>query len=479
MRTAAGRRFFASAPEAVLEAPQSEVVQLASSAPVLVKFPDRAWGASAVLPQHLLPSQTGAAERVSVVRHAFAAHDAAHEPLADLVAPLGDGRVAVAHDASQAHRRLIVDEYSLGPSGQYLLQRTGTDLLRHLNAEGIRAVHVPDVAAAVAGAVNSARAAQRGVRQSTNEVLMVAPTAFGFNDQAAQDNHFMHSSTSTSSGKPGTSITHKALREFAGLHHELTEVAGVRVSLFQHSLEHGTPDAVFPNNWFTTHPAGEAAGGVAESTLALYPLKCPNRQMERRPDIVEVLKSRGYSRMWDLSGAEKDGHFFEGTGVLVLDRVNGIAYVNLSERADAGLAQQWADRMGYKELVTFRTVDPAGADVYHTNVMMAIGTDVAVVCLEAVPDAAERAHLRERLQRHHTVVEISFEQMGRMCGNILELEDGRGLPILAMSTQAHDAFTPEQRAVMRQHVAGLHHAPLDNIEYIGGGGVRCSLAELF
>lgn len=114
----------------MLEVPQSEVVRLANSAPVLVKLPDRAWGASAILPQHVLPAEAGNAERVSVVRHAFASHDAAHEPLADQVAALGEGRVAVAHAATQPHRRLIVDEYFRGPSGEFLLRKTGTDLLR-------------------------------------------------------------------------------------------------------------------------------------------------------------------------------------------------------------------------------------------------------------------------------------------------------------------------------------------------------------
>jgi len=132
--------------------------------------------------------------------------------------------------------------------------------------------------------------------------------------------------------------------------------------------------------------------------------------------------------------------------------------------------------MGYKDLVTFRSTDLRGKSVYHTNVMMAIGTDVAIVCAESVADAKERQHLLARLSKTHEVVQISLAQMDSLCGNALELEDGRGLPVMAMSSQAYNAFTPDQRAVMRRHVAELVHAPIDTLERVGGGGVRCTLA---
>jgi hypothetical protein len=272
----------------------------------------------------------------------------------------------------------------------------------------------PDVAAAAA-AVNAtiggsskidlrgrvlnsvAAAAQRGVAQSTNRVLMVAPTAFGFNDQAAQDNSFMHKAEKPQEGSP---LTRAVLDEFAGLYRQLTDVAGVQVALYQHHLQHNTPDAVFPNNWFSTHYAGEGGSSRAGSALVLYPMKCPNRAAERRPEIIDTIQKTGnYSRVIDLSGLESSAHggrYFEGTGVLVLDRVNGVAYVALSERADVRVAEQWVDALGYKELVTFHSHDMRDKAVYHTNVMMAIGTDVAVVCLESVQDPKERQHLEVR-----------------------------------------------------------------------------------
>lgn len=393
-----------------------------------------------------------------------------------MVHQIGQTAVAVSSSAADGETRIVVDEYRRSADGSYHLRTVATDLLSYLRQNAIRTCLAPELGPA-AHRLNAVRSAvASGPRQSSNEVLMVAPTAFGFNEQAAQDNSFMHAAARPGEG---SSLTCQVLKEFAGLHHQLTEVAGVKVNLFQHGLHHGTPDACFPNNWFSTHPAGEAAGGLKQNTLVLYPMKCPNRAAERRPEIIDVLKARGYNAVYDMSPAEKEGGYFEGTGVLVLDRINGVAYVDISERADEKLAQQWVDRMGYNRLVAFRSTDLRKKPVYHTNVMMAIGTDVAIVCAESVRDDKERRNLLDSLRKTHEVVEISLQQMDALCGNALELEDGRGLPVMAMSTQAYNAFTPEQRKVMRRHVADIVHAPIDTLENVGGGGVRCTLAELF
>ena len=391
---------------------------------------------------------------------------------------------------------LVADEYEKAADGAYRLTRASTPLQALLaRVPGLRVCRAHDASAALAAARASPPA--RSPRQSTNEVLMVAPAAFGFNPQAAQDNFFMSDKTeaapssSSPSSRPET-VTEAALREHAGLVRALTEEAGVRVTLLEHAPAHDTPDAVFPNNWFSTHAAGEAGGGVKDRTLVYYPLKCPNRAAERRADARAVLEGRwegGRSRILDLSPAEKGGPpapfpptpaFFEGTGVLVLDRVNGVAYVCLSERADAGLAAAWAEAVGYKEVVTFNSHDARDARIYHTNVMMAVGSGVAVVCLASVRDAKERERLKSALARHHKVVDISLSQVDEMCGNVLEVEDGCGLPALAMSTRAWRAFGEEGRkALLRGGVASLVHAPFDTIEMVGGGGVRCALGELF
>jgi hypothetical protein len=520
----------------------------------LLRLPTRPFGAAARLPADLVRSLLAASSsnsgsdtsssssvptprRVGVVREAFAPHDAAPTPLAALVAPLPPlaapsraGVALLARTQSEPHARLVVDEYVPARDGKgYALERAATDMAEFLRRQRVSAALVPDVQAAVAasasaapsssssgtlGANACASARRETGRQSTNRVLMVAPTAFGFNPQAAQDNSFMHDAAEAGHG--GASVlTRQVLREYSGLYRALADGAGVDVALFQHDLAHGTPDAVFPNNWFSTHAAGEGAsvagsgggggggsglaGGVPNHTLVLYPMKCPNRAAERRPEIVEAIRHMGgYDRVIDLTDAEGKGgagaaaggagggakqttpSYFEGTGVLVLDRVNGVAYVNVSERADAALAERWLEELGgYKEVVAFRSSDARGQRVYHTNVMMAVGTGVAVVCAEGVADARERRHLLERLSRHHEVVQISQAQVDALCGNVLEVADWRGLPVMAMSTQAHGAFTEEQRRAMLRHCAGLVHAPIDTLERVGGGGVRCSLAELF
>ena len=186
-----------------------------------------------------------------------------------------------------------------------------------------------------------------------------------------------------------------------------------------------------------------------------------------------------YDRIVDLTGEEDNEKYFEGTGSLVLDRPRGIAYVALSERADKGLAEQWVKALGYKDLVTFRSVDSHGTTVYHTNVMMAVGTSVAVVCLESITDEAERKRLVDTLSATHEIVDITHEQMGNLCGNVLEVRDREGRPVMAMSTRSYESFRPDQREAILRHVHAIHHAPIDTLEHVGGGGVRCTLGELF
>ncbi|KAL3139071.1 hypothetical protein ABBQ32_005868 [Trebouxia sp. C0010 RCD-2024] len=469
-----GYKGFASAPAVRVETAVADTVHLAKTAPVLVQLSERQWGASATLPLDTVP-EAGSSGRIGVVRDAFTPFNAREYPLHTTIASLAEGQVAVHSAAAFEPQGIVVDEYVKDSArGVYRLTNIATDLLRLLRREGIKVCAVPDVT--TAAKQNSVKAMQRGSRQCTNEVLMVAPTAFGFNDQTAQDNSFMHASREGGSTEAGSDVTQHVLREFSGLYRELTENAGVQVKLFQHTLEHGTPDAVFPNNWFSTHPASETG---QESALVLYPMKTKNRAAERRGDIIACIKQRGYRQLFDMSSSEAANKYLEGTGALVPDRVNGVVYVNLSERADERLAQQWAHDLGYKDVVTFRTHDKRNKAVYHTNVMLCVGTDVAIVCAEGVTQDSDRQRLLASLGAHQTVVQISSDQMDALCGNVLELEDGKGLPILAMSSQAYNAFTNDQKKVMRKHVAAIHHAPIDTIEHVGGGGVRCSLAELF
>lgn len=475
-------RAYSSLPETVAApcVPDGQHLQVGRGANplLLLSLPERPWGAVASLPASVVESITGSRghAHIGIMREAFKAFDVPVKSVSQFIRRLDPGTLAVSSELSDAENRIIVDEYHLGPGGAYQLTSMASDLLQILRHHQEKVCWLPLTEGPLKH--NSVRAAARGVSQSTNEVLMVAPTAFGFNEQAAQDNSFMHKDEQA---HKGSHLTYQVLKEFASLYHQLSEVAGVKVNLFQHDLSHGTPDACFPNNWFSTHPVGEAHGGVAQSTLVLYPMKCPNRAMERRPDIINVLRHKGYARVVDMSPEERKhgGLHFEGTGVLVLDRVNGVAYVDISERADRGLAERWVDELGYRELVAFTSKDQRGHPVYHTNVMMAVGTDVAVVCADSVPDEKERQHLLSRLRRHHEVVEISQDQMDAMCGNCLELVDGRGLPVMAMSSQAYGALTPDQKRLLLRHVSQLVHAPIDTLERVGGGSVRCCLGEVF
>uniref|UniRef100_A0A061RZ36 Amidinotransferase n=1 Tax=Tetraselmis sp. GSL018 TaxID=582737 RepID=A0A061RZ36_9CHLO len=472
-------RFFSSSIAATDDTAKQGEAQVVSvdEGPTFVSFPDSRWGARSELLHTCLPSSVESLNEFVVLRDAFATFDKPVRPIGEILAPLSKGRVAVSSALSYPEARVLVDCYRRAPGGDFILAEGSVDLLRYLRRELLRVDYVPDLAAAAGGTYNGSRAHSDSALQSSNEVLMVAPTAFTFNQQAAQDNYFMNSMED----KSGTSVTQQVCREFAGLYHQLNEVAGVKVQLFSHGEEHGTPDACFPNNWFSTHPAGEAGGSVGERTLVLYPMKCPNRAAERRDDMKALLSTKGYTRVLDLTAEEKSTSpaYFEGTGVLVNDRINGVAYVALSERAHPRLAEKWVEAMGYRDLVTFHATDAEGHPVYHTNVMMAVGTDVAIVCAESVDDPVEREHLLASLRKTHAVVEITRAQMGALCGNALEVVDGRGLPAMAMSTQAYNAFTADQRATILRHCASIIHAPIDTIERIGGGGVRCTLGEIF
>ncbi|KAA8498620.1 hypothetical protein FVE85_6205 [Porphyridium purpureum] len=326
------------------------------------------------------------------------------------------------------------------------------------------------------------------VQQSTNHVLMVAPTAFHSNPDAALDNHYMAAAASaTGSSEDAERLYDEAIRaqvllEYNALYTALTlrgnGCAGVRAHLFTHSDHHGTPDAVFPNNWFSTHTDLE----VGECTLVLYPMKPLNRRKERRPEFLDRLHAfERYTYVADLTRSErmKSPRFLEGTGSLVLDRVNRIAYACISERTDPQLAQSWARMMGYK-LVPFESFDPHGRPIYHTNVMMCVGTHIAVICTESIHDASQRDAVVDMLKSTgKRIVDISQAQVEQFCGNVLELESFYGDPVLAMSSRAFRAFNDEQKEIIRSGVADIVHADVSTLERIGGGGVRCAIAELF
>jgi hypothetical protein len=262
-------------------------------------------------------------------------------------------------------------------------------------------------------------------------------------------------------------VQQAAAREFDGLAEQLRRV-GVAVIVAEDTASPVKPDAIFPNNWVSLHRDG---------TVVLYPLLAANRRWERREDILELVRESGYRmlRTVDLSHRENEAQFLEGTGSLVLDRAHRIAYAGLSPRTALDVLGEFAQLLDY-ELVTFEACDAAGRAVYHTNVLMAIGSRFAVLCGAALRGAAHAA-VAERLRvTGHEVIDLSMEQMLKFGGNLLELAPAAG-PVIALSTTAWNSFDAAQRRTLERH-GSVVAADIPVIERLGGGGVRCMLAEI-
>jgi hypothetical protein len=303
-------------------------------------------------------------------------------------------------------------------------------------------------------------------RQAADAVLLVRPVAFRANPETIDSNAFQRE---PGAAEPAAEQA-AAEVEFAGLVGALAD-AGVETIVMDDSTRSDTPDAVFPNNWVSFH---------ADGTAVLYPMMAENRRAERRPDILEQLsRERGFriDRVLDLSASEQEGRFLEGTGSLVLDRVNRVAYACLSPRTDPEVLASACQALGYEPIV-FAAVDADGVPVYHTNVVMSVGGDFVVVCEEAIADAGQRAAVRRRLEETgHEVVPISLRQMGSFAGNVLEVASVSGERLVAMSARVRGALEPHQLAALEAR-ARIVSVPIGTIEAAGGGSVRCMLAEV-
>jgi len=294
---------------------------------------------------------------------------------------------------------------------------------------------------------------------------MVRPAGFGFNPQTAATNAFQQTAAS-----PGADETQRlVLMEFERLAGALQR-AGVEVLIASDTPVPPKPDAIFPNNWVSFHFDG---------TVALYPMLAANRRAERREEILEQVVREGrfrVSRTVDLTHREAEGKFLEGTGSLVLDRAHRVAYASLSPRTDLDVLGEFAQLLDY-ELVTFEARDAAAQPVYHTNVVMAIGTRFAVVCGEAIAQPPHRDAVFNKLRAAgHDIVDITRRQMLEFAGNLLELAPARG-HVAALSTTAWRSLGPAQRRILESH-AEVVPVAIPTIERVGGGGVRCMLAEL-
>lgn len=301
--------------------------------------------------------------------------------------------------------------------------------------------------------------------QLASRVLMIRPVSFESNPLTAESNSFQVQPDATPPQQQAA-----ALKEFDALVDAL-RTAGIEVFVVDDTPEPHTPDSIFPNNWISTHGDGR---------VVLYPMEAANRRTERRADIIDAFAEKLgllVSEVVDLTAHEAAGHYLEGTGSLVLDRVNHIAYACLSSRTHLDVLGEFAQRMNY-EVVAFDAVDNDGIPIYHTNVLMAVGEDLAVICDEAIVRPEQRAAVLARLQETgHEIVRLTYDQLHAFAGNMLELRNTNGERIIAMSQQAHDSLDEDQRNTLAAG-ATIVSVPIGAIELCAGGSVRCMLGEI-
>ena len=313
--------------------------------------------------------------------------------------------------------------------------------------------------------------------QTARAVLMIRPAHFGANDETAGSNFFQQAAESSDAAR-------RAQHEFDGLALALAR-AGVRVHQFAGQRSAALPDEVFPNNWLSLH---------ADGTAVLYPLLAPSRRRERRQDIVAALGNCslrsiagiparvgapcGYriDRIVDLTPLEARGEYLEGTGSVVLDRPRRVAYACLSPRTHVNALAEFAHALGY-EIVPFHAVDAAGRAIYHTNVMLSLGTRFAALCTSAIVEVTERRAVVARLAASgREIIALTQTELASFAGNLLEV-DGADGPVIALSAAALRALAAPARAALERH-GTLVAADVATIERIGGGSVRCMLAEV-
>lgn len=290
---------------------------------------------------------------------------------------------------------------------------------------------------------------------------MIRPVNFSFNAETAVNNAFQVDVA-------GEDAHGKALAEFDNFVSVLRD-NDIDVTVIDDTPEPFTPDSIFPNNWISFH---------SEGTACLYPMYAHNRRMERKPAVMAFIGQKfRIDTMIDFSHYEEKGIFLEGTGSMVLDRENHIAYACLSPRTNRTILLDFCSQMGYRPEV-FTAVDGAGQEIYHTNVMMCIGDRFAVVCFDSLPVAAEREHLAAVIRASgKTIIPISLQQLNHFAGNMLQVENRHGEKLLVMSTQAFASLNPGQLKDL-EAFSRIVHAPLETIETNGGGSARCMLAEV-
>lgn len=294
------------------------------------------------------------------------------------------------------------------------------------------------------------------------EILMVRPYQFYFNQQTAANNFFQSNVNIENANE-------LAIAEFDAMVEKL-RAHQIKVNVVQDTKDPSTPDSIFPNNWVSTHEGG---------TLCLYPMFAQNRRSERKSTVIDFLESNyKIENTLDLTDFEKEGIFLEGTGSMVLDHQNKLAYGCLSERLDKNAFYEWCDKMQFKA-IAFKAVDDKAQPIYHTNVMMCMGDQFVVICLDSIPNEKEKQIVLESFKKSNKeVITISQDQLNHFAGNMLQVFDINEKPHLIMSEQAHTSLDPAQVKSLEKYNPILPIS-IPTIEALGGGSTRCMMAEIY
>ena len=303
--------------------------------------------------------------------------------------------------------------------------------------------------------------------QATNSILMIRPINFGYNEETSCDNYYQNKDSIIKN------LNETAQKEFDDMVNDLKQ-NGISVYVFQDDENDYTPDSIFPNNWVSFHENGD---------IGLFPMYAKNRRLERRPEVLEFLESEGFtiSNIVDYSSAESENKFLEGTGSMVLDRENRIAYCSISNRSNENLFIEFCEDFEFTPVLfnSFQSVGDKRLPIYHTNVMMCVATDYVIICLDSIDDKNQRKTVSNFIKDSgKKLIEISEKQVESFAGNMLELLNDKGESILVMSKSAEDSLDENQRKTITNH-SRIISCEINTIEVCGGGSTRCMMAEIF
>ena len=303
--------------------------------------------------------------------------------------------------------------------------------------------------------------------QATNSILMIRPINFGYNEETAVDNHYQNKDSIIKNSNE------TAQKEFDNMVKNLKQ-NGISVHVFQDDENDYTPDSIFPNNWVSFHENGD---------VGLFPMYAKNRRLERRPEVLEFLESEGFtiSNIVDYSSAESENKFLEGTGSMILDRENRIAYCSISNRSNEDLFIEFCEDFKFTPVLfnSFHSVGNDRLPIYHTNVMMCVATHYVIICLDSIDDKKQRKNVFDFINRSgKNLIEISENQLESFAGNMLELKNENDESVLVMSKSAEDSLNENQKNIITNY-SRIVSCDINTIEVCGGGSTRCMMAEIF